>query len=866
MVTENKIYKIAAGTTSLTGPFIVTDGGSGYAMGDLVRPVNGTVVNGINGVLQVVAESGGVILGVAIVPPNSNSGVYSSNPSPLVSNPVSTITGGGSGAEITLTMESSGFILLDPNNEGKLDLSGLKHGSLMLPSLEAGVESGLSFPVGAVHYRKTDGKFHGNWNGADLAFANANDITPAQDMQSTYDEGREINMLPVDTGDIAWFSFEKSVNFGVIQNAGTGYLALDVLTVSGGTPIISATIRIDTVGGSGEVLTFTKLDSGLYNADPSPLLSNPMTGGAGAGFTIDLNMFQGGSIDFDPGSTRVIDLSGSDHGGLGLSQVPTGHESILTTETGVFWFDPLLNVCKYSDGTSIKTVQEALPAFTEGAVLFGGAAGEIDSSVDDIFFDKSAGNFSVGASVQDVELNGATATAKISGFGNVSGVFQGKIQVNYSNAATSQNTEYFLASRGSQGSEIKVEPNDGLGTILFGGWDGAVVNPGFHTSAGIDVQVDDTVADGSIPTNMEIFVNNPDQATGCSLNLSSDGSMQFLSAGIATSTRTLLCDFASNIRLASSEVTLSNDLEIEGQETRHTGAVIGASYTPETLMRVIADEAIAIGDAVTASTTTDYRVVKVKSGDSNDVLVIGFAKTSSANPGDEILIAGAELSIALNDTVGALTRGDLVKKSDTVDGQIVKAVGPSGVVGLAAASAGVSSSVRVWHTRSLPEISGGASPLNYAQLEHVTIPAISAPFSSPSIQFTPTTIDTWEAVTSLPTAKSSVSSTSSGEIIIGKTGTYKVSLGVTAGTDSGGNRRNFWGYTVNQPLTDRAIGDVNVLVGHYSTDVEQPINYSNSQIADFTLNDRLTLWYLQSGGGFVQVNMGSANFIVEEIK
>lgn len=710
-----------------------------------------------------------------------------------------------------------------------------------------------------------------------------------QNMQQTYDEGQNINFSASPAGGMAWFSSENSISFSPSPaSGGLNYQVNDILTVSGGTAIVDAKIKVDTIGGSGEVLTYTIIDTGLYSVDPSPLTANPLAGGSGSGITVNLNTFQGGSIFFDPGSDGAIDLTGCDHSALRLSLVPTSQEGFLTTTQAGLWFDPDEGVLKYSDGSEIKTIQKLL-SFSEGAVLFGGSTGEITEAVDSLFFDTAKGSLSVGASVQDVEISGSTVTPQLSNIGTTNGIFDGFSQINYFGAGTPENNLYFLASGGSQGSEIKVDPGNRVATFNFGGWDGAAGTPSFWPGASIDFNVDDTVNDGSVPIGMSISCNNLNSNTSSNFDMSSngqiistasddaavtssiftlnaDGSAVLEGTGAATPTRTLLCDFASNIRLSSSEVTLSNNLEIEGQETSYTGNVIGATYTPETLMRVIADEAIAVGDAVTASTSTDYRVIKLGAGDSDDVLVIGFAKTSSTNPGDEILISGATLSIANNDAVGALSPGDAVKKSDAVNGKITKASAASGVIGLAAASAGVSSSVRIWHARSLPIISGGGSTPNYAQLENITTPIVGDPYFTPSILIQATSADMWEAVTSLTTSKSSVSSTSNGELIAGKTATYKVTLAITAGTNSGGNRRNFWGYTINQPLTDRNPADVDILVGHYSTDVGQPIAYSGHRIIDLNLNDRITLWYFQSGGAVVDVNLGAANFIIEEVK
>jgi len=80
------------------------------------------------------------------------------------------------------------------------------------------------------------------------------------------------------------------VDTGAINAAGTGYTAGDILTVAGGTVSHHAAVfRVLTVGGSGEVTSIRLWDSGGYSADPS-LSANAVTGGTGAGCTLDLTM------------------------------------------------------------------------------------------------------------------------------------------------------------------------------------------------------------------------------------------------------------------------------------------------------------------------------------------------------------------------------------------------------------------------------------------------------------------------------------------------------------------------------------------------------------------------------------------------
>lgn len=81
----------------------------------------------------------------------------------------------------------------------------------------------------------------------------------------------------------------RDVATAVIAAAGTGYTALDVLTVAGGTLAdgkAAATIRVDTVDGGGGILTSTLLTGGGYAADAGT--PNSVTGGTGSGATFTL--------------------------------------------------------------------------------------------------------------------------------------------------------------------------------------------------------------------------------------------------------------------------------------------------------------------------------------------------------------------------------------------------------------------------------------------------------------------------------------------------------------------------------------------------------------------------------------------------
>jgi len=84
---------------------------------------------------------------------------------------------------------------------------------------------------------------------------------------------------------ISFNSYE--LESAIINNAGTGYVASDVLTINGADFSVAATITVDSVGGSGEITSFTVSEKGRYSVVPT-LTANAVTGGTGTGATFDL--------------------------------------------------------------------------------------------------------------------------------------------------------------------------------------------------------------------------------------------------------------------------------------------------------------------------------------------------------------------------------------------------------------------------------------------------------------------------------------------------------------------------------------------------------------------------------------------------
>ena len=74
------------------------------------------------------------------------------------------------------------------------------------------------------------------------------------------------------------------LNDFALDDAGTGYVVGDVLTVEGGEYSVQAQITVNTIGGSGEILTGTIGNAGSYSGIPADPVA--LSGGTGADATI----------------------------------------------------------------------------------------------------------------------------------------------------------------------------------------------------------------------------------------------------------------------------------------------------------------------------------------------------------------------------------------------------------------------------------------------------------------------------------------------------------------------------------------------------------------------------------------------------
>jgi hypothetical protein len=134
----------------------VSFGGTGYNTGDIIQIRGGTAI--IPAKMVVAFASGGSIVSVGFIPPNSDTGVYSVNPN-LIANQVITITGSGVGAFLDLTMTDSGTITIDPNNSAAISMN-TPHGYLQLPSIPPGQEQSVTMAEGGIRYQNTTDRIY----------------------------------------------------------------------------------------------------------------------------------------------------------------------------------------------------------------------------------------------------------------------------------------------------------------------------------------------------------------------------------------------------------------------------------------------------------------------------------------------------------------------------------------------------------------------------------------------------------------------------------------------------------------------------------------------------------------------------------
>lgn len=81
----------------------------------------------------------------------------------------------------------------------------------------------------------------------------------------------------------------SEVTTATVNDGGSGYVATDTVTlIDGGNEVVAAGVTIDTVGGGGEILTFTIDTGGVYNILPATL---SVAGGSGSGGILNITAY-----------------------------------------------------------------------------------------------------------------------------------------------------------------------------------------------------------------------------------------------------------------------------------------------------------------------------------------------------------------------------------------------------------------------------------------------------------------------------------------------------------------------------------------------------------------------------------------------
>lgn len=91
----------------------------------------------------------------------------------------------------------------------------------------------------------------------------------------------------------------------VISAAGTGYHVNDLLTISGGTVIKAALVRVLTVSTTGAVTSVELIAAGIYTANPSTPAATTASPAGGTGCTITLTF----TADAMPAGTTIAEIT-----------------------------------------------------------------------------------------------------------------------------------------------------------------------------------------------------------------------------------------------------------------------------------------------------------------------------------------------------------------------------------------------------------------------------------------------------------------------------------------------------------------------------------------------------------------------------
>lgn len=306
-----------AGTVTLKAVNVtVAASGINYRVGDTLTVVGGTGLAATLTVLQ--TGISGNVIAVSI----NNAGNYSVLPS-LTAAATTVLPGGGSGCTVNLTMGLSA-VAVGTGGSGytaspRVLITGTGVDAAATAIVTAGTVSSISVTSSGFGYTSIPSITLTSGSGATaiavLKPSNVGGFIVTNNGGNTYTAEPTVTITAQGAGAAAGQVYMK-VNSATLVNGGTGYIAGDILLITGGAGTNNASVQVLTVGAFGEIVTYVLATSGLYSQMPI-LDVNSVIGGSGRAAAFSLTM--------------CVDSIAVANGGSGYVTPPT---VILTSATG----------------------------------------------------------------------------------------------------------------------------------------------------------------------------------------------------------------------------------------------------------------------------------------------------------------------------------------------------------------------------------------------------------------------------------------------------------------------------------------------------------------------------------------------------
>lgn len=349
-----------AGTVSLKAVSAsVAASGVNYRVGDTLSVVGGTGAATTLTVLQ--TSTGGSVVAVSI----NSAGNYSTLPS-LTAAATTVLPGGGSGCTVNLTMGLSA-VAVGTGGSGytaspKVVITGTGIDAAATAIVTAGTVSSISVTAAGNGYTSIPTVTMTSGSGATavavLQPASVGELIVTNNGGNTYTAEPAVTISAQGAGAAAGQVYMK-VNSATLVNGGTGYVAGDVLLVTGGAGTNNASIQVLSVGAFGEIVTYVLATSGLYSQMPI-LDVNSVIGGSGSAAAFNLTM--------------CVDSVAVANGGSGYVTPPT---VTLTSATGygaivnsVLDGDEVAELKVIANGTAYRDIPTVAITSGSGATAF----------------------------------------------------------------------------------------------------------------------------------------------------------------------------------------------------------------------------------------------------------------------------------------------------------------------------------------------------------------------------------------------------------------------------------------------------------------------------------------------------------------